>query len=302
MKKKLFGYPLLGREGLAHSLLAWARCVVWCHQTGAKMISPRWFKLRIGPYIRRERDKRNYFLSFGKGEHIGEPHRTVGLLCFKKIYAELDLPDQTYQPAKNTVVVFRNAEALNERKFFYHVAGYSQLIKAELQKITHSQYLPSQPNKPHIALHVRRGDFKVAIEGSLNSATTNTQLSLVWYRDVLVRLRGAIGADVAAVVYSDGEDKELINLLSLPNVSRAPRQAAITDLLSISDADVLITSVSGFSQWGSFLGNVPCISYPNQSLFSYLPELIDEVEIDQNVDFPEWFITKIKGKFEPEIV
>ena len=54
----LYGYPEMGRTGLGHSLLAWARCVVWCEMTGAKMLAPRWLRIRIGPYLRGERQAR----------------------------------------------------------------------------------------------------------------------------------------------------------------------------------------------------------------------------------------------------
>lgn len=66
MPSQIFAIPVLGRYGLTHGLLAWARASVWCEQNGAVMLAPFWLKLRIGPYLRRERDKRNYFMLFGR--------------------------------------------------------------------------------------------------------------------------------------------------------------------------------------------------------------------------------------------
>ena len=68
---RTYGWTRLGRYGLAHGILAWARCVVWCEQTGAAMIAPFWFKPRIGPWLRRERDRRTYFKLFHAGRAIG---------------------------------------------------------------------------------------------------------------------------------------------------------------------------------------------------------------------------------------
>ncbi len=46
--KRLYGFPDMGRTGLGHSLLAWGRCAVWCRETGAIMLAPRWLRPRSG--------------------------------------------------------------------------------------------------------------------------------------------------------------------------------------------------------------------------------------------------------------
>jgi hypothetical protein len=85
---RLYGYPALGRFGLGHSLMAWARCHIWCKGQEAAMLGPIWLRPRLGPYLRRERDKREYFKLFNNNGYIGEPLRSWLLLTSHKIEAE----------------------------------------------------------------------------------------------------------------------------------------------------------------------------------------------------------------------
>lgn len=149
----LFGFPDMGRTGLGHSLLAWGRCAVWCRDTGATMLAPQWFRIRVGPYLRREHDKRNYFKLFTRGECVGEPRKSLILAGAVRLYSELDLPEPGCNPSRNTVVVFRNAESVNERKFFHLVVGEGPYLSEQFRKMVRPAYLPELPPEPFIAVH-----------------------------------------------------------------------------------------------------------------------------------------------------
>ena len=45
-----------------------ARAYSYAKKYDAKFMNPTWFKLNVGPYIRREKDKRQYF---GLFEQVG---------------------------------------------------------------------------------------------------------------------------------------------------------------------------------------------------------------------------------------
>ena len=51
----------LPRSGLAHSFESYSRAFLYHARKEALFIHPNWFKIRIGPYIRGEKDKRNYW-------------------------------------------------------------------------------------------------------------------------------------------------------------------------------------------------------------------------------------------------
>jgi len=67
---KLYGYPVLMKAGLGNMLFPWADCYLWCKDHNAQMIAPFWAKLRIGPYLRREKDKRSYQRLFNTQDQI----------------------------------------------------------------------------------------------------------------------------------------------------------------------------------------------------------------------------------------
>lgn len=290
----LYGYPDMGRTGLGHSLLAWGRCAVWCRDTGATMLAPRWLRARVGPYLRRERDKRNYFLLFHKGDYVSEPVRSALLLTANRVYAELDLPERGTIAAHRTVVVFRNALSHNERKMFHLVANDGPYLHDQLIRMTRSRYVPKPPEQPFIALHVRMGDFSAANSEQLKAGATNSRIPPAWYAAILMQLRKRLGHQMPAVLFSDGPDEALAPILTLPNVRRAPRQQSITDLLSIAQSSALIASGSGFSQWGSFLGSVPAISFPGQGL-SASPNR-PCIECDASQTLPAEFIARLLGQ------
>lgn len=58
--RKMYGKPMIGRAGLGNELFPWARCMIWCHQTGAALAPFSWRRLHVGPYLRNESDKRQY--------------------------------------------------------------------------------------------------------------------------------------------------------------------------------------------------------------------------------------------------
>ncbi len=292
----LYGYPDVGRTGLGHGLLAWARCAIWCRDTGATMLAPRWLRPRIGPYLRRERDKRNYFLLFHKGKYVGEPHRSWILLTASRLYAELDLPEPGFTTSRPTVVVFRNAIANNEQKMFHLVAKDGPFLREQLMRMTKPSYLPKPAKEPFIAVHVRMGDFSHATVEQLKAGATNARIPVEWYVSIVQRLRSALGIQIPLVVFSDGTDEALRPLLKLPNVMRAPHQSAITDLLSISQAELLVASGSGFSRWGAFLGSVPRVSFPGQSHIQNGQSVDTVIENDGSEDLPLDLISSLNER------
>lgn len=299
---KLFGYADIGRFGLGHSLLAWARCVVWCHKTGATMLAPHWFRFRLGPYIRREYDKREYFRLFKHEGYVHGWERLRLLLFSTKINAEMNLPDRAFSPSSPTLVIFRNAVAGNENMHFHEIRGYQDLLLNRLKSITRDKYKPTPVFEPFVAIHVRLGDFtKIDKLDVARQGLHNVRLPVKWYANILEGLRQRTGLKLPAIVFSDGEDKELYPLLQLPAVKRSPVQSSITDLLSISEAQLLISSGSGFSTWGSFLGQVPRICFPGQIRVTILDRMEDEIESETEKNISDTFIENTIARFNTSV-
>ena len=63
------------------------------------------------------------------------------------------------------------------------------------------------------------------------------------------------------LIFSDGTEEELKDILDIPSTERAFFGNAIADIYAISKCCYLIGSDSTFSGWGAFLGQVPCTFY-----------------------------------------
>jgi hypothetical protein len=302
----LFGYADVGSYGLGHSLLAWARCHIWCQRNNIPMLAPSWLhiKHRVGPFLRGERDDRLYHRLFCFDDYIKGWRRLWLLNILPHLSADHHDLSSWMKSAEKGVVVFRNQSQLNEETYFSEVVGHGHMLRSALEKMTCAEFRPSNNFNSHIALHIRMGDFGKPLSiDELRAGRKNSSIPVEWFVYILMCLRERLG-DVRAIVYSDGDDLSLTKLLCLPNVSRAPQQSSVTDMLSISRATILISSGSGFSMWGSFLGDVPRICFPGQRFVRVLGEPADidyEPEVDFANELPANFtdaiLKRIHGRF-----
>ena len=91
-------------------------------------------------------------------------------------------------------------------------------------------------------------------------------------------LRRAAGA-VPVRVYSDGSDESLAPLLRLPDTTRSPKRASVTDLLGLAQARLVVSSGSGFSMWGSYLADAPRVCFRGQRFARVLP-IADTLDVE----------------------
>lgn len=299
---RLLAHADVGTYGLAHSLLAWGRCRAWCNTHGVRMLAPNWLHVqhRIGPIRRRDRDKRQYHLLFQFPGYVTGARRAWALLTAERHVAEQTDPDTVLASGRPGLVVFRNRMSLNEETHFHEIHGQGPRLRQDLHAITKPRYRPAAFGAPHIALHVRMGDFSApASLDALRQGAKNSRLPLTWYVQMLEGLRRRLGP-VPARVFSDGSDADLEPLLRLPGVSRPPKQPSVSDLLGLADSRLVISSGSGFSMWGAFLADAPRLCFPGQRLARVLrPDAALELEPEcEDVDtLPEAFWRHAGARF-----
>lgn len=231
-----YAFPDLARRGLGNMLFTWGQAVVYCHNTGAKMIAPVWARItRIGPWIRKERYKRFYGNQFTNKGYV---NRFWGM-----IYRMFGL-----------VKVFRDLEG-----YFLPLLNNQEVIKEELYKIINPKILAQvdevKMSGDYIGVHVRRGDFS-----HVGIATADD-----WY---IRAIREALSHESAnghryIRVFSDGYPSEVEFIQkNFPNekVVIMPKAPAIQDILLLSNSKVIVCSpLSTFSMWAVFLGQMPSV-------------------------------------------
>lgn len=266
MKNKIYGFPLLPKAGLGNMLIPWADCFIWCKDYGYEQVAPFWHKIRIGPYIRGERDKRQYQKLFINKNLIIGIKRLWLLLISNKISAEeFRMLNNSQTVATSTLVCFSN---MNQ---FSRLLGRHKEVVNELYRITRPKYWPIGLPQSYIGVHIRMGDFPVKSEVEKQHYF---RIPLEWYLGIISELRTALGIDFPIVVFSDGTDAEIREVLELNNVIRSPFSESISDLLAIAKSTVIITSRSSYSLFGAYLGQVPSIWYEGKNEIyshSYMP-------------------------------
>lgn len=225
-----FGWLRIGGPGLANCMFFVAKAYIYSRLNNTLFIDPTWRKISIGPWLRKEKDKRIYSsLFFHKG--ITGIRK---LLIINGIIAK-----------RTNVVVFSDLG-----NYFGDLNPHYALVKELFESITRPETIALVKDlelEDKIAIHVRLGDY-----------TPELRINLGWYQDI-VRNILEIKPQQQFILFSDGTDRELAPLLTIYNVKRAFFGNAYADMYAISKCKMLIASDSTFSAWGAFLGQKPII-------------------------------------------
>lgn len=256
----------LGGPGLGNILFPWARAIVYAKEHNLTRVQTTWKNLKLGTFFRKERDKRFYFNLFTEKEGI-DGIRKFLLLNFSK-----------------KVKVFSGMEGL-----FGSFKHEHQFIRSELLKIVNPYYLSGVDafNRDSVAIHIRMGDFQIAQnEEILRNGCWNHRLPLEWYKSIIEKIRDK--CDLPIYIFSDGRDEDIRDILDIENCERAYFGSAISDMLALGSAKVLVASASTFSMWASFLGKVPTIWFPGQMREKIIEDsTIFEGTLDYNDKLPQ---------------
>jgi hypothetical protein len=265
------------------------------------MLAPSWLHLqhRIGPVLRREHDNRQYHRLFQFPNYVTGLRRLQLLAFCPRVQAEhLDQLD-VLRSQKSQLVVFKNKMQLNEETYYSEIVGHGDEILKALVDMTKPVYRPTPTSVKHIAVHVRMGDFNAHVSiDALRSGVKNSSIPLSWYCDIVATLHRELG-DFPVIVYSDGTDEALASLLQLPGVSRSPKQASVTDLLAMAQAQLVVSSGSGFSKMGAYLANAPRICFRGQRFVRVLgpaDNLDLEPECESGVELEPSFLHYVRSK------
>jgi hypothetical protein len=270
--KDLFFARVAG-PGLGNMLFPWARATVAAQKRGYMLIEPTWPQIKIGPFIRGERDGRSYSGLFTAAENS-----LHGVMRLKTLLTHRRVPESAIEKANHGDVVVFSGMA----DYFKSILAEHGIVMAGLRTIADEEQREGLGwnFSSSVCVHVRLGDFASGVSDlTIASGKTNVRIPLEWYRDVVEGIRAVRGRGIRVFLFSDGDDKELAPLLELDGCTRLSFGSALADLLALSRSELLVASGSTFSMWASYLGRMPVFWYPGQRRQRLYSEEHNEPEV-----------------------
>jgi len=249
-------------------LLVWAKAVLFADINQFSVVAPNWSTPKIGPYLRREKDKRYYGHLFSNQIYV--PQRDYWIANFRRkiVFHNPDITvidtDLLRSPGLE-IYLFIFDLLPHWSDYFADIKQHPTLIKEKLLNSIRPSVLDAmhQRPSPEIGVHVRMGDFRVLPPGAEFAKIGQARTPLSWYVEVIQSIRETVGYNVPVTLFSDGAADELEMLLKLSHVSLAPPASALSDMLTLSRSKILVAAASStFSGWASYLGQCPTIWHP----------------------------------------
>jgi hypothetical protein len=260
-------------SGIGTRLFPWARCTIFSKINSISMLSPNWVQPRIGPLLRGGIDLNAYHRQilllglFSESENMVSGFNKYYTKC---LYGRLPEPEDFKKklapiPNGNSIITFSG-----DGGRFANLNGMDQLLYKYIREITKSKWLEFADSFTSIpiGINIRLGnDFKTPSNIDDHYTNEATKTSVQWFVQSLKFIRMTLGFNAPAYVVTDGSAEDISELLLLPNTHFVRPGCAISDLLILSKAKVLLRSGgSSFSAWASFLGQMPTISHEGQSM------------------------------------
>lgn len=254
----------LPRAGLGNQLFLIAKSIIYAELNNLEIVYLAAQQIKIGPYLRNERSKRNYngyfifqngyFLEFIKNYKFIK--RFKNLLAEPKLVKNLQSRDVLFSKMPNHLLYFEDLIPFRELLKTKIFENLTLKIRNEINEL----------KSIDVAVHIRLGDFqKINSDdefGSISSARTPFAFFLTEMKNILMSNKNS-----QFIVFSDGYEKELADILNFPNTHFHKSKNDIVDMYQMSKSKILITSAgSTFSYWAGFLGDCEIIQHPDHTI------------------------------------
>jgi hypothetical protein len=261
-------YPVLGGNwdlafvrvsghGLGNSFYTYFHAVALAEKSGARLVAPPWFCLKVGPLLHGSASRRLYWRMFKPFD--GDLHGPAKIFALARSYRR-----------RSTLIVGGSSEpvvihgtlnyVVSDQFTFVGLHAHRSKIRERLLAIIRDP-IPNDHRwggGEYIAVHVRMGDFaKVTDLELIERGEPNLRIPLSWYLNLIAALRRRY-PNKAIYLFSDGDKAALRSLLD-QGVTLYRSGSDVTDLLMMAGASILVGSNSTYSRWAAFLGNMPSI-------------------------------------------
>lgn len=257
-------YARLPRGGLGNKLLVWARALVFARQSGLTLYVSGWADIKIGPYIRGERSKRQYWGYFKDSAAPGLFRRFMFSYLYS-VHHEPDLDSYQATALRNMNQLYLYDAVPSWRDYFYGLRGHEEYVRSSFLNMIKPRYRKQllRQKFPVIGVHIRRSDFRELEPGESLGENCNVRTPIAYYLDVISALRRKAGLPLPVTVFTDGRVEDVADILALPDVVMATPNPDIVDLLLLSKSKYLVTSLgSTFSYWAAYLSRGHVITHP----------------------------------------
>lgn len=228
--------------GLGNCLLLWAYALVFARMNDMELVASRWGRFRWGAILRGEKKKRRYTEYFRE-----TPRMQLWLLRFTMFFLEKEYDPEVKKISPDTKTRFYVfTKPYPSRELFKTLEPFEDEIgNALIHLLTpRLQRKYATLPAPQIGIHIRRGDFKAG-----NPITTND-----FFIKSISTIREAAGEELEVSVFTDADDEEIRDILSLKKIVKSQNQEDILDILQMSKSRFMVLSRSStFSYWAAFL-------------------------------------------------
>lgn len=257
---------ILPRYGLCNRLFVWANAVVFSEINQLPLNVNGWYKTPIGPWLRNEKVKRFYAFYFKNNTNI------FGSYFRRLLYTKSCDYNPKFEVGANYYKTFVfNAMPL-KKDYFKELMPYKELLTNALVaslKNTIRKDINNLRAVDFIGVHIRLGDFILI----------NKNQSLQYYIDAINYVRDILNYDLPVKIFTDGYENEIKEILDLNNVQLAQNTSDIVDLINLSKATVIVTTIdSTFSYWAAFMSNAIVVHPMQYNHISITGKKLKEVD------------------------
>lgn len=248
-------YCKIPKGGLGNKLFVISNALIYSRLINAKIVFIKSVEFKIGPYLRREKNKRRYknFFKFNFNFFITPFQRN-------KIINEPRFSDKI---DKESIVIF--SKLPHWSILFDKIREYRNLCIEEIFNSLSDpiKLIIKSLDTIDVAVHIRLGDFKKLQDSDDFSLVGSTRSPRDYFLNNINRIK-TINPEYKFFIFSDGYESELNWILKEENVFFYESINDIVDLYQMSKSKILITSAgSTYSYWAGFLGECQIIQHPD---------------------------------------
>jgi hypothetical protein len=259
--------------GLGNDLIPWAKGYILSKELGARLMHPAWGN-----------NPRKYWRYFGTSRLDWQWYRVLARTLPRYVFSEEDYREFGENDFEKACKRFAEKYNLYDKQaYIITITGpwgaFSGLDKAKrfVREVLYSTKYTQENlrwieerkarEKLSVAMHVRRGDFSPPSSTGYYEGVLNRGLPVSWFTNICNTLVAAFGREnLQFLVASDGQSEDLKELLDMyPCLFiSALKHSDISDLIAMSEADLLICSLSTYSMWAAFLSEEPYLWFAPQ--------------------------------------